>query len=503
MKDSIKCPDDQQLNRHSIAVLSQQLKRSQELIDELIPTYHRTKRGLFNFIGTFQKSLTGTLDAEDGERYEANFKNLFENQKTLKADMENHMSITKDLINQTNRTISSLIENQQIIVKQIEKFQQTVNENSMCNWPKTTTGTLLSLSEITNEVNDYLDGLLTAQTFARHAELHSNIIEPSQLQKELQEITEYLKDASLPIEPTIQNVPIYEKLIKVNTYQKGTIIYFVLKIPVVEKQLYEYYRLYPVPNEEYEIIIPDSKYVLLNKRTFTESNQPCQEIRNQEFLCENEVLKDINGKSCSIQLITHDKEQKCQINLVRYLNNQIIKIEESNSWIVTAPQQTTITEDCNPESTRRTEIKGNYLVTIPYGCKAKINSKILLPKNKEEFQPTPVNMPRLKINFNHKEGNPMVLNLTNIDLSQFSTLKQHISNLQQEVKSRNLLGLHDIKINWIQYAVPCILILSLTIITFYCIFKNKQKIIPMFQIKYHRKSRDNPEAKTDIPLGPF
>lgn len=502
-KSNTQCPNDKQLNGQAVSLLKLQMARSHDLIDQLIPSHYRTKRGLFNFIGTIQKTFTGTLDAEDGIRYEANFKNLLENQKTLHVDIENHISLTRSLITQTNKTISRLVQNQYDIVKDIKRLEKIIQEISLCNWTKLATSILLLLSEYTNELNDFLAQLITAQTFARHTELHSSIIKSLELQQELQEIKKHLKDASLIMEPTTENIPNYEKLIKVNTYQKKSSIYFILRIPLVETQEYDYYRLYPIPNENQQIIIPETKYVLLNSHTFIELDEPCQQNKNRNFLCEVEILKDIKSKSCPVQLITYDPEPMCKTQFISDPDNQVIKIEETNSWIAVTPTQTTITTECAEQSIKRIQIQGNYLITIPYGCRAKIDSKTLLPKNKEEFQPTPINLPKLKFKLNFKEIKPMTINLTGIDLSQFVTLKQHIDNFQREVHSQKLLGLHDEKINWIQYSIPSILCIFIIISLLHCFLKHKQKIITVFQTKNKPTEEATSKPEENIPLGPF
>ncbi|KAJ8968946.1 hypothetical protein NQ314_002038 [Rhamnusium bicolor] len=55
---------------------------------------------------SFQKSITGTLEANDGERYEENFKRLLlNNEAKLKIDMENHFKTTDKITVDSQRLI--------------------------------------------------------------------------------------------------------------------------------------------------------------------------------------------------------------------------------------------------------------------------------------------------------------------------------------------------------------------------------------------------------------
>ena len=53
------------------------------------------KRGLFNPLGTFIKSITGNLDQNDAEQIDAKIKQLQDNQNKIKIDAINQITLKK------------------------------------------------------------------------------------------------------------------------------------------------------------------------------------------------------------------------------------------------------------------------------------------------------------------------------------------------------------------------------------------------------------------------
>lgn len=488
------CSENTDINKQLSNMLKQETKRANDLIKEIMPT-HRTKRGIFDFIGTIEKTITGTLDAEDGKRYETNFNNLFKNQEMLKGDIKNQISITKNLIDETNSTISTLIKDHNIVIKDIQTLKSAITKLSECAWTKVATNTQLALLESVNEINDYLNEVITAQTFARHTEMHPSIIKPIELQKELLNIQQNLEDTSLLFEPTLGNIPKYQETLKVNTYQNEAIIYFIIKIPLIEKTKYDYYQLYPIPNENNQIIIPTSKFILLSEETFIEQDELCLHLQKSEYLCEAKILRNIKQKTCSVQLITYSTYRTCLPQTVSNFGNQIIKIDNSNTWILVAANQETLEIQCTSKTTQRKSIFGNYIISLPFGCKGHFDSKILLPKFKSEYSPSLVIMPNVKIENEQKIIKLKPLNLTGVDMSKFNTLKQHITNLENQVNSQELIEIQKEKINWMQYTIPCILLIIISALIFKC--------FPKITRKFVRKSNTKDEIALDVPSGPY
>ena len=74
---------------------------------------------------------------------------------------------------------------------------------------------------------------------------HNSIVEPHELFKELQLINNHPNnEKQLPFEATLQKILIFEKIININSYIKNNQIVFVVKIPLVEKNNYNYYHTF-------------------------------------------------------------------------------------------------------------------------------------------------------------------------------------------------------------------------------------------------------------------
>lgn len=77
---------------------------------------------------------------------------------------------------------------------------------------------------------------------------------------------------------------------------------FILEIPLVEKQMYQYFQLYSLPiktNNSYQIIIPQSKYVALNEQSYVFSDDKCKSVTDSKYLREN-VNKYVSIKNKNI-----------------------------------------------------------------------------------------------------------------------------------------------------------------------------------------------------------
>lgn len=357
--------------------------------------------------------------------------------------------------------------------------------------------------ETLNELNAFLTQIATAQDFARHLELHSSIIPSEKLLRELKIIESHLENLKLILPPIFENLPTFEKLIKVNVFQKKNAIHFILRIPLVDKLDYELYHLYPIPNENNQIIIPRTKYLLVNKQTYLETNDKCPVIQKDTSVCEIETIFDINKKACALQLIHYEKNPDCTPYIVPRIESQTIKIENSNTWILIIPDMTILHIKCYDRIEHK-PIRGNYLLTLPYNCKANLNSKLLIPKYKTAYDIALINLPKLQFNLEN-QTKPEPLNISYIDLTAFDEIRRHAENYQAELRNQRLIDIqqeHTI-------VIPIILAIIVVFVIFvilYCLFKNRMKSIIPTTLKRRNppSSKDiNKDQKEDIQLGPF
>jgi len=88
----------------------------------------------------------------------------------------------------------------------------------------------------------------------------------------------------------------FEKISKIKSYSSENKIIFIIEIPTVSSQMYNFYHLYPMPvikNNSYQLIIPKSKYLMINERNYFFSNENSFEIISEEFICHCKIIGKI------------------------------------------------------------------------------------------------------------------------------------------------------------------------------------------------------------------
>lgn len=118
--------------------------------------------------------------------------------------------------------------------------------------------------------------------------MHNSIIEPLELLKELAAIETEIVKGRLPFEPKPQNLLFLEKMVQIKSYHKNNQIIFLIEIPIVEKEYYSYYHLYPMPipkDQSFQVVVPKYPYLILNDQNYMLFNSECQEIYSSNFIC--------------------------------------------------------------------------------------------------------------------------------------------------------------------------------------------------------------------------
>nr|CAI5836624.1 unnamed protein product [Callosobruchus analis] len=90
---------------------------------ETFPSFSiRIKRGLENGPGSIFKAITGNLNARDGERYESLISELQNNQNKVSEAINSQSTLSVELIDNFNKTISQVTHNQLVLENKIKKL---------------------------------------------------------------------------------------------------------------------------------------------------------------------------------------------------------------------------------------------------------------------------------------------------------------------------------------------------------------------------------------------
>ncbi|XP_050315541.1 uncharacterized protein LOC126750082 [Anthonomus grandis grandis] len=211
----------------------------------------REKRGLINGLGSIVKSITGNLDNEDAQRYDSAITSIMQNENNIKLLMQEQITIIDNSNKLFQKLSKNLTSNQNILESQIKEIQievQRLNKISFEDKHFFLLQTILShATTFLQEMYDVLEDLQIAITFSKLNTFHPSIISPKDLFKEIQLISTSLTSGKLPFDPTFKNVFLFEKVLNIKSYAKENKVIFIIEMPIVEKNSYLLYHLYPLP----------------------------------------------------------------------------------------------------------------------------------------------------------------------------------------------------------------------------------------------------------------
>ena len=351
--------------RDKIEPLEHQIRTIRNKINTLIP--HRQKRGLFNFMGTIQKWIYGTMDNVDRQEIQEQLLIITKNNKNLIEGHNSQIKINsnfnetfiklKEAIEKDRTSISELVSgletNEKILKRQIQYLDF-----------------VLKLKILQDNVEHLQDNISSS----RLGIIHSNILTND-------EIIEYDID-----------------LYKLENIKMGTLIdnkdniIFVLRIPKniinVQKLL-----LIPVGDENFkELMFETIEIIRINNKTYNfEKNKNLNNLKLlNNCLIKKNCLTIYNNASETIEL---------RSGLILLKNSNNMKFKSS----------------CDE---RKILLKGNYLINFN-NCSIKINEYVYENYNKNFKQSLVI--PNLMENI--KESNKKLL-FDDLVLSQVENLKE-------------------------------------------------------------------------------
>ena len=426
LASSLKNNSDYYREYHnSFSSLSALETRIENSIEQIIPTQnnHKRKRGLFNPLGSFIKALTGNLDQNDAEQIDARIEKLQNTQNKLKIDTINQITLLDSTINKFKTMISNITHNELVLKSRMLQLESIINNVELhqtdfhqyyLSYTIITQITLMYQS-----IHDIFDKIEIAITFAKINVLHNSIIEPNVLLAEIKNLNSHLNTDKLPLEPKSQNILIFEKLITIKSFLKGNNIVFMLELPLVESETYQYFNLFPLPipdNQSFLTIIPFKPYLALGNTKYAYTNQKCLEIQSQSYLCrETRTALIEDNPSCAVQLIKHHQN----VTTCHPFKTQLHEIQSTKiidgKWLITIPNQTISIVKCQ-KSEENIPVFGSYLLETSTDCRVQIKSKTFESYKPNHLLFSKVNLPTLNLSLINQSP-PKSLELPAMDLN--------------------------------------------------------------------------------------
>lgn len=401
-KNTYTCRQTLKLINFQINNLEQKFETIKHLTSHSSKDLQRSKRGVFNGLSYALKWLTGTPDSDDAQYYTDAIKNLNEQNHDIQMLLKQQTQIMSHTIDNFNKSVQTLIINENILNENIEKFNEFSNKtidalNSINNFQKIHDH-LNIVNELINHLLIKFDETISAMLFSQNNILHPSVITPKQLRTELMKIR-LNPDSEFPIDPAnYNNVYHYFSISKLAVITSQNLIIYAIKLPVVTKELYQLYNLIPLPSPTlncpsiYTFINPTYSYLLLsNTRIYygqAKDLSTCTKIMADDFICEKIIIHLIRERpicETELRLSSPNRVPKdCSTKVIK-LNAEVWHQLNTNQWlyILTKPTHGTINCESANIITTDVQLQGTGILTLNKSCKYYTSSTLLVATSKQ------------------------------------------------------------------------------------------------------------------------
>lgn len=449
------------------------IQTTQDKLENLHP-HMRNKRGLINIVGKANKWLFGTLDADDGKRYDQAILKLQQNQKNTIKELNLQMSLSKNLIDNYNKTISILSSNQKTLEHSLNTFQAVVQTSiNNLNSYITFQGILSQINLDCQNIITFMDNLEDAIMFAKLNTLHNSII--SSL--ELKQIIDYLKTIYSENQiPKFENILSYYQIFGTQVTFSKTKLIFAIHVPIIKPETFTFYHLYPVIQNN-KVIIPKYPYLAQTFKEVQFEENTCPSLEETYYCPEQFHPPD----SCTLQLIKSTSTTGCQILEIN-VEESILEQVTPKEVLILPTRKEKIFAQCKTD--QYLEIEVPTLIKIPIHCSIEANNKKFIHDVKLQ-QGKPLLLPTVeiaKINTTRLYQTP---NYTKINFEEIYRLKDLTNQLTpiQEIDGPIIES----------STIISIVTLSIIVIVLFVIIRKKQIIL-----NYLRRKSNQSKKSEDI-----
>lgn len=429
LNHSKELPPQEILNSDT-RILESQLSFNLDRIDTQLRKfdYKRSKRGLINGIGTLIKFIAGNPDNNDLRIINSNLDELHKNQ---------NLEIVK---------VNELVSFANHITKRFENEIKTINKNlditkSVFDELQTQQHFIILLQERIKQTEAFLSFLFSIErtiSLALHNIPNLEIINVH----ELVQIYKFLNNVYSPQQLLVSNTTNLYQLLEgtrvtiFNTVQTITIL---LKIPIIKPFTGQLFRIYPIPDEYNNVILPPMQYSIRTTNGEFWTKEECKSINNFK-LCSQQPVQE----NCS----TIDSTQCIK---AKTTNNYNIIHTLGNNQLLTATKETQeIIEDCHG-IIKRQFVQGTNLINS--NCKIIIGTTTY-----SNTTPTfEIKIPSVQV------SNPETTRVVNFEFKHLLSPVE-LKNSITELQPANHLHYTQTTVSFL--SVILTLILFITIITF-------------------------------------
>lgn len=325
---------------------------------------NRSKRGLIDGIGSIIKSISGNLDYTDAIKYDNAIKLLKENENKIAAEINSHMSLSKNWMTQNSDIITSLVRNQEKLGQAINNLigNTTHYEADLIRYAHLAQY-LLIISDNIESLSEELLKLGNLLAFIRANSSHHSILNFEQYKKITNKLNTLYKGDGLLLDVNFRE---FLDIIKLGYYYNDKMLVIVLKVPITYPKPYDLYKLAIAPNRNNKAIIPSYPYIAIHDEDIMYMEAECPKY-NSRYLCEDKPSHHLGKqRECLRHLLLGQQiVDSCQYTSVIITTAAMEKLDDIH-YVINLPIPTKIHLACSQN--QYTTIHGSFLVTIPKGC---------------------------------------------------------------------------------------------------------------------------------------
>ncbi|XP_049807185.1 uncharacterized protein LOC126249565 [Schistocerca nitens] len=377
---------DQQVTHHV-----EKITGLQQLVQQLTKHETRRKRGVFNFVGQVSKTLFGKLDEADAAYYKERIDAMEKNSEGLLRLTKEQVAVVRATLAGVNRTVYTLESNEHILrtgMQRLERFMKEYVKETDMGFKRvatfaTVTEQVLQLAAVFGQIEEEYEQMINAIVNAQKGILQPHISNPVQIVKYLSLIRDELKDVKFPVPLAESSGYLLLRIIDLDVFISGSILGYVINIPLIDNNNFNLYRVLPLPKEipnmkgRYIYIQPEKEFLLIDesKRQYAKlsaDDLKCKELSKNRRLCRQSfaLLSTFAHEECEAKLLQPVREipEDCVRKIVA-LNQSLWTHLNSNEWLYVAPKEEGLTVLCGKEPPKDLLMKGVGKISFYSKCK--------------------------------------------------------------------------------------------------------------------------------------
>lgn len=372
----------------------------------------RQERGLINAVGKVNKWLFGSLDSDDEVRFNKYLSTLSNNQKIIQDDMKSEFSVLNDVIKTYSQQIEKLSYNQKLMLNKLRSLEDS--EKNIAHYLYISL-VLDNMMFQLNTINQIINNLETAISFAHSNVMHNSILNPNQLREMIKNIQNLY---GVDHVPKFNELIDYYKYLSVQLIIRDEIILFSIHTPIVFPSQYTLYKVYPIPTRNRTLSV-SHPYILLTKEEFWTTKEECPQLEDV-YVCQQDALT--KEDACLFELLTSTGNNTCPLTSVTYSKTSIHRLN-GEEILVIPHESVTLRSQCQESIF---QIKDPSVVVLP-NCPIKIQNRIFEKEKSSDYKYI-LELP--EFTYSYKDKTLTELQLQEVNLEELNKAQEVLAAVQ-------------------------------------------------------------------------